>query len=210
MKQNNFKKFSDFLNQTERLEILDFINNLEIDLDEIQNLHINEVASKLNGTAYMFDLSQTKVSKYLSNFQSSNQVIDKSILPKIFYQMMDKISSTIDIPLENSFLQIIKMKKGGKIRKHYDTAYPSFINYKCNISLLSEDYTFFTSQQNINIKQNDLYCFEASLYKHWTDEFEQDRILLSYGFGLSYETLGRTKEEPIVRMSNRIFKYFQS
>ena len=198
------------MDTSERSEILNFINNLEINLDEIQNLHINEVASNLNGESYMFDLSQTEVSKYLSEFQSSNQVIDNKILPPIFFQMINKISSKIDIPLDNAFLQIIKMKKGGKIKKHYDTSYPNIINYKCNISLLSENYTLFTSGENIDVQENDLYCFEASLFSHWTNEFEQDRILLSYGFGLPYETLSRHKEEPIVRMSNRIFKYFQS
>ena len=210
METNNFRKCENFLNSFEKNQILNFINNLEMDLDEIQNLHINEVASYLNGSAYMFDLSQTELSNYLSTFQSSNQVFNTEILPKVFFDLITKISNTINLPLDNAFLQIIKMKKGGKIKKHYDTSYPGFINYKCNISLLSEDYLLFTSGENIAVKENDLYCFEASLYSHWTDEFKQDRILLSYGFGLPYETLNRKEDEPIVRLSNRIFKYFQS
>ena len=210
METNNFRKCENFLNSFDKNQILNFINNLEMDLDEIQNLHINEVASYLNGSAYMFDLSQTELSNYLSTFQSSNQVFNTEILPKVFFDLITKISNTINLPLDNAFLQIIKMKKGGKIKKHYDTSYPGFINYKCNISLLSEDYLLFTSGENIAVKENDLYCFEASLYSHWTDEFKQDRILLSYGFGLPYETLNRKEDEPIVRLSNRIFKYFQS
>lgn len=210
METNNFRKCENFLNSFDKNQILNFINNLEMDLDEIQNLHINEVASYLNGSAYMFDLSQTELSNYLSTFQSSNQVFNNNLLPKIFFELITKISNTINLPLDNAFLQIIKMKKGGKIKKHYDTSYPGFINYKCNISLLSEDYTLFTSGKNIAVKENDLYCFEASLYSHSTQNFNQDRILLSYGFGLSYETLNRNEDEPIVRLSNRIFKYFQS
>jgi len=101
------------------------------------------------------------------------------------------------------------MKSGGKIKKHYDTTYPGFINYKCNISIKSENYTLFTGENKINIDENDLYCFEASLYPHWTNEFKQDRIILSYGFGLDYQTLGRKIDDPRIRMSNRIFKYFQ-
>lgn len=210
MTLNNFNKIPDFLTKEERLEILNFIKNLEINLEEIQNLHISEVASHLNGSAFMFDLSHTEVSKYLSTFQSSNQVFDNKILTKIFFKLIDKISTSINLPLENCFLQIIKMKKGGKIARHYDTSLPGYINYKCNISVLSEDYTLFTSGENIEVKENDLYTFEASLYSHWTEEFKQNRILLSYGFGLPYQTLNRKEDEPIIRLSNRIFKYFQS
>lgn len=209
-KINNFKIFENFLSQEEKSEILDFIFNLEISLDDIRNVHINEVASYLNGEAFMFDLSQTKVSNYLSTFQSSDQVFDNKILPKIFFDLIVRISTTVNLSLDNAFLQIIKMKKGGKIKKHYDTSYPGHINYKCNISLVSEDYVLFTSGKNLDVKENDLYCFEASLYSHWTTEFNQDRILLSYGFGLPYQTLDRKENEPIVRLSNRIFKYFQS
>lgn len=198
------------MDTNQKSEILNFIEHLEINLEEIQNLHIGEVASHLNGNAYMFDLSQTNVSKYLSNFQSSDQVFDNKLLPQIFFELIEKISKSIETPLDNCFLQIIKMKKGGKIAKHYDTSLPGFINYKCNISLLSEDYTLYTNGQNIEVTENDLYCFEASLYSHWTDKFEQDRILLSYGFGLEYSKLNRTEDDPRVRMSNRIFKYFQN
>lgn len=198
-----------FLTEVERLEILNFIQNLDIEMGEIENPHIIEVASKLNGHSYMFDIDQTPISKYLANFQSSNSVLNKNILPQIFTKIIDKISDNINLKLDNSFLQIVKMKSGGKIKKHYDTSYPGFINYKCNISILSENYTLFIDKNSINIYQNDLYCFEASLYPHWTNEFKRDRILLSYGFGLKYETLNRSEDDPRVRMSNRIFKYFQ-
>ncbi len=210
LKADNFKKISNFLTEKERIEILNFIQNLEIKKEEIQNLHIGEVAAQLNGTTFMFDLSKTDISKYLSTFQSSNQVIDNDILPEILVDLITKISDKIGIKLENAFLQIIKMKKGGKIKKHYDTSYPGFINYKCNISVLSDDYTLFTDEKNINVSQNDLYCFEASLYPHWTEEFSTDRILLSYGFGLEYQKLNRIESDPRIRMSNRIYRYFQS
>lgn len=210
LKVDNFKKISNFLTEEERIEILNFIQNLEIETEEIQNLHIGEVASQLNGTSFMFDLSKTEVSKYLSTFQSSNQVINDDMLPEILVNLISKISDKIGIKLDNSFLQIIKMKKGGKIKKHYDTSYPGFINYKCNISILSDSYTLFTDEKNIEVNQNDLYCFEASLYPHWTQEFLTDRILLSYGFGLEYQKLNRLETDPRIRMSNRIYKYFQS
>ncbi len=209
MEKNNFKNFSDFLSESERNDILNFVLNFDLNLDEIQNFHIKTVRSELKGKSFMFNIDETEVSNYLSEFQSGSQVFDRSLLPETIINLKEKISQKCEIELENCFLQIIKMKSGGKIRKHYDSTLPGFINYKCNISLLSDDYILFTNGENISVKQNDLYCFEASLYRHWTEEFKSDRILLSFGFGLPLEKLGRNSSDPRVRMSQRIFKYFQ-
>ena len=209
MEKSNFKSFSDFLTESERNDILNFVLNFDFDLDEIQNFHIKTVGSELNGKSFMFNIDETEVSNYLSTFQSGSQVFNKNLLPNSIINLKEKISQKCEINLENCFLQIIKMKSGGKIRKHYDSTLPGFINYKCNISLLSDNYVLFTDDENIDVRQNDLYCFEASLYKHWTEEFKSDRILLSFGFGLPLEKLDRKSDDPRVRMSERIFRYFQ-
>jgi hypothetical protein len=101
------------------------------------------------------------------------------------------------------------MKKGGKIQPHYDASIDGYINYKCNISVLSEDYKIFIDGSSPVIKQKDLYCFEASLYKHWTEEFNSRRVFLSFGFIVPYSVVGRTETDPRVRLSQRISKYFQ-
>ena len=101
------------------------------------------------------------------------------------------------------------MNRGGKIDPHYDASVEGYINYKCNLSVLSEDYVMHIDKNEVLIQEGDLYCFEASLYKHWTDPFKSRRIFISFGFLLKYEELGRTPEDPRVRLSNRIAKYFQ-
>jgi hypothetical protein len=102
------------------------------------------------------------------------------------------------------------MNSGGVITPHYDTSIDGYINYKCNISVLSEDYTLNVDKDVIDVSERDLYSFEASLYKHWTEnKFTKRRILLSYGFGLTYEQLGRNDNDPRVRLSKRINRYFQ-
>jgi hypothetical protein len=102
------------------------------------------------------------------------------------------------------------MNKGGKINPHYDASLDGYVNYKCNISVLSEDYDFYVGDEVVNIEETDLYCFEASLYKHWTNEFNSRRIFLSFGFVLTYEEVNRKITDPRVRLSKRIEKYFQS
>lgn len=101
------------------------------------------------------------------------------------------------------------MEKGGKITPHYDASINGFIIYKVNISILAENYNLYIDNVIMNINEKDLYSFEASLYKHWTEEFNSRRILLSFGFILPYETLGRDINEPRIRLSERIKKYFQ-
>jgi hypothetical protein len=123
--------------------------------------------------------------------------------------IIDRISNELNLPKENIFLQAVDMNKGGKINPHYDASINGYVNYKCNISVLSEDYDFFLDKEILKIQETDLYCFEASLYKHWTNEFNSRRVFLSFGFILKYEDLGRDINDPRVRLSKRIEKYFQ-
>lgn len=76
-------------------------------------------------------------------------------------------------------------------------------------SVFSEDYDIFIGDTSVKIEEKDLYCFEASLYRHWTNEFNSRRIFLSIGFIVPYSVLNRTENDLRVRLSKRIEKYFQ-
>jgi hypothetical protein len=157
----------------------------------------------------MFDLSNTELTNYITEFQSISSVVQSEV-PQFIYSIREKISSQLNIPVDNSFLQVIDMSTGGEVQKHYDAAVEGHINYKCNISVLAEPYDFCIDPDTLTINQSDMYCFEASLYKHWTPApFRSRRILLSFGFMLPYAVLSRDPEDPRVRLSNRIAKHFQ-
>jgi hypothetical protein len=130
-------------------------------------------------------------------------------LPDFIHVIIDRISNELNLPKENIFLQAVDMNKGGKINPHYDASIDGYVNYKCNISILSEDYDFYVGDEVVNIEETDMYCFEASLYKHWTNEFNSRRIFLSFGFVLTYEDVNRKITDPRVRLSKRIERYFQ-
>jgi hypothetical protein len=156
----------------------------------------------------MFDISNTPLTNYITKFQSISDV-SKEGLPSFIFKIIDRISEEFNFPKDNVFLQAVDMNKGGKINPHYDASVDGYVNYKCNISVLSEDYDLFLDKESIKIQQTDLYGFEASLYKHWTNEFNSRRVFLSFGFVLKYEDVGRTINDPRVRLSKRIEKYFQ-
>jgi hypothetical protein len=156
----------------------------------------------------MFDISNTPLTNYITKFQSISDV-SKEGLPSFIFNIIDRISEEFNFPKDNVFLQAVDMNKGGKINPHYDASIDGYVNYKCNISVLSEDYDFYVDKESVKIQGTDLYGFEASLYKHWTNEFNSRRVFLSFGFLLKYEDVGRDMNDPRVRLSKRIEKYFQ-
>lgn len=202
------KKISGFISNSEKFEILSFIDTLE-NKSDITNKHISQVASNLNGQSYMFDITKSDKSQKLSKFQSSDNLIHND-LPEIFLSILDRISNRINISKSDVFLQILDQKSGGLIYPHYDSAIDGFITYKANISVLSENYQLCVEDNLFDIQESDLYLFEASLFKHWTKEFNSRRVILSYGFILPYRDLSRDENDPRVRLSKRIVKYFQS
>lgn len=207
MESENHKIIRGFLLRGEKEKIIDWVKSINV-TQSIYNHHIKEVRKNLNGNSYMFDVSKTPETKKISEFQSSGNVINED-LPQIILDLIERISKEIQIPKDRVFFQVIDMNCGGKVNPHYDATIGGFINYKCNISVLSENYDFYIDKDVMNINEGDLYCFEASLYKHWSDEFSFNRILLSFGFVLNYSDLGRNEDDPRIRLSKRIEKHFQ-
>lgn len=204
-----YSLFHNFLQEDEKFAVIDYVNTIN-HKSKADNVHLSHLIDKIRGNSHMYDISKTEITKEITSFQSGGNDVMKEELPQVFHSLIDRISETINLPLSNSFLQIVDMDKGGIIGGHYDAASDGYINYKCNISVLAEDYDFTIDSETLNIKEGDLYCFEASLYKHWTNKpFTSRRILLSFGFMLPYETLARTINDPRVRLSRRIKRIFQ-
>lgn len=80
--------------------------------------------------------------------------------------------------------------------------------FKCNLNVLPDKDRICVDKDSFNLLECDLYCFEASLFKHWLDINEKERIILSYGFLLPYNDLGWNENSPRVRLSQRIWKKF--
>ena len=200
--------FNDFIDETETIQIVDWISGLSSGTG-MPNHHLGELSKSLNGSSTIFDISKTEKTGYITSFQSISGVRQEDV-PKFIKDIITRISNKLSIPTDNVFLQAVDMHKGGTIQKHYDASIDGYINYKCNISVLAEDYKFCVDGSTLLIKQGDMYCFEASLYKHWTPEpFNSRRVMLSFGFVLPYEVLNRSEDDPRVRLSKRIERYFQ-
>ena len=207
MDLETFKIKKKFITNDEVTQIVNWIDSVN-HIGNDSNHHLTELSKVLNGKSFIFDISNTPLTNYITKFQSISDV-SQDPLPDFIYDIIDRISKEFNFPKDNIFLQAVDMNKGGKINPHYDASFDGYINYKCNISVLSNDYNFFIGNDSINVEQTDLYGFEASLYKHWTNEFNSRRVFLSFGFVLKYEDLGRDINDPRIRLSKRIEKYFQ-
>lgn len=198
------KKFITKDESNQIIEWLDSVNHTGND----SNYHLSELSKKIKGKSCIFDISNTPLTNYITKFQSISDV-SLEPLPDFLHNIIDRTIKEFKLPKDNIFLQAVDMNKGGKINPHYDASIDGYVNYKCNISVLSEDYDFFVGDEIAKIEETDLYCFEASLYKHWTNEFNSRRIFLSFGFILKYEDVNREINDPRIRLSQRIGKYFQ-
>ena len=196
-----------FISKDEVHQIVNWIDSVNHTGND-SNYHLSELSKELKGKSCIFDISNTPLTNYITKFQSISDV-SQDILPEFIYNIIDRISKEFNFPKDNIFLQAVDMNKGGKINPHYDASINGYINYKCNVSVLSENYDLFIGDDSINIEQTDLYGFEASLYKHWTNEFNSRRVFLSFGFIVPYNVVGRNENDPRVRLSQRIQKYFQ-
>ena len=202
-----YKIKKNFITKDEANQIVQWIDSVNHTGDD-SNYHLSELSKTLKGKSCIFDISNTTLTNYITKFQSISDVSNDP-LPDFIHVIIDRISNELNLPKENVFLQAFDMNKGGKINPHYDASIDGYVNYKCNINILSEDYDFYVGDEVVNIEETDLYCFEASLYKHWTNEFNSRRIFLSFGFVLTYEDVNRKITDPRVRLSKRIERYFQ-
>ena len=207
MESENYKIVKNFISDDEVKLIVDWVDSLNPEEGD-PNYHLSEISKTLKGKSCIIDISNTELTNYITNFQSVSKV-SKQEVPTIIKTIFKRISEENNLPLDNIFIQAVDMNKGGRIQPHYDASLDGYINYKCNISVLSEDYKIFIGDSSPVIEQKDLYCFEASLYKHWTEEFNSRRVFLSFGFIVPYDVVGRNEDDPRVRLSKRITKYFQ-
>jgi hypothetical protein len=204
---NNYRIKRGFITPSESSQIINWIDSIHHAGNDA-NHHLSELSKELKGNPYMFDISDTPFTNYITKFQSVSDV-SKEKLPDLIHDIVDRIAKQFNLPKDHVFLQAVDMNSGGKINPHYDAAVDGHVNYKCNISVLSEDYELFLDKDVIQINQGDLYGFEASLYKHWTNEFKSRRIFLSFGFILPYDVVGRKETDVRIRLSKRIERYFQ-
>lgn len=196
-----------FISEAEEQEIVQFARSYQPAHTDVNNQHIKSVNDHLKGYSILKDMTETPVSSYLAKYQGDNTVVQT--VPDIFYQIKDRIADTLKISKDHVYFQVGIIRAGGEVRPHYDAGMPGYVTYKCNVAVIgpAED-KIYIDKSHLTVQPRCLYAFEASLYKHWAEKCDCDRVLLSYGFMLPYQELGWTEDAPRIRLSKRIWAAF--
>mgnify|MGYP000308268520 CR=1 FL=1 len=196
------KIIHNFIDENARVKTLDWVNTTDFKRLSHEKDASANISKELNGFTALFDFNHSYLSQYISQFHG-DYVKDKP--NEILVSLKDKISETLKVSQESSYVQVIVLNAGGEVIPHYDASVNGYVNYKCNVVLdgPEDDYIYVNKDAHI-INNSDLYCFEASLFKHWAKPVNCKRVVLSFGFLLPYADLGWSENDPRVKMSNRI------
>ena len=108
-----YKLNKKFITKDEAGQIVSWVESVNHDGND-SNYHLTELSKTLNGKSYMFDISNTPLTNYITKFQSISNV-SREPLPGFIYKIIDRISEEFNFPKDNIFLQAVDMSKGGKI-----------------------------------------------------------------------------------------------
>ena len=125
-----YKVRRNFITKDEVKHIVEWIDSVNHNGSD-SNHHLTELSKTLNGKSYIFDISNTHLTNYITKFQSISDV-SKEGLPSFIINIVDRVSKEFNFPKDNVFLQAVDMSRGGKINPHYDASIDGYINYKCN------------------------------------------------------------------------------
>lgn len=203
----NLKIHSNFITEAEAEIIKNYGNEFVDHESKINNEDIRMVNEQTNGWSVACDLTKTEPSQKVSFYQGD--ATNLAQVPQFFMDLADRIATTLVIDQSHVFFQYIHLGTGGKVLSHYDLGLPGYITYKCNVFVDGpEEDSLSVDKINVPLKKYDLYCFEASLFRHSMESTRYIRTHLSYGFLLPYQDLGWSENDPRVRLSQKIWRKF--
>ena len=116
MESENYKIIKNFITKDEANQIINWLDSVN-HTDRDSNHHLTEISKISNSKSYMFDISNTELTNYITKFQSVSNVSGND-LPEFIYNINNRISENFKISKENMFLQAVDMNNGGRIKSN--------------------------------------------------------------------------------------------
>ncbi len=196
------KIINEFISELDRWTLVSWIDNMTAKSKSHVKDPSKSISDKLNGFSILYKFTDTELTNKIVKYQGD---YTDETPPVVLTSLKNKIVNELKIKDDHCFVQILVLNKGGEVPPHYDSATDGYVNYKCNIVLCGEqDDLLYVGKDCYKINKRDLFCFEASLYKHSMGKGEERRVVLSFGFILPYEDLGWDDQSPRVKLSKRI------
>lgn len=179
---------------------------------EVSQKYLKTLQDSINGWSVVRYFSDTEPIRQLKFSLVENEKDDLGETPEFINEIRNRIIDEWQIPgmEDNSFMQMTIYEKGGFVHPHYDPSPDGYITCRANVFFSTWDGdSIYLDKEVIPLKEKDLFCFAASLYRHKTDPCECDqRIFCSFGFLIPYEHFGLNEDDPRVRLSQRIWNKF--
>ena len=95
----NYKIIKNFITKDEVDQIVNWLSSVNHSGSD-SNHHLTELGKLLNGKSYMFDISDTFITNYITKFQSISDV-SKEVLPDFIHKLIDRISIEFNFSKES-------------------------------------------------------------------------------------------------------------
>lgn len=206
---------NDFITDDEQNQLKGWFEKVKENHGEnnvVTQKNLRELQKSINGWSIMRHFSDTETIRQLTYALVEEEEDDMGEIPQFVWDIRNRIINQWDIPNmdRNSFLQMTMVGRGGFVHPHYDPAPDGYVTCRANVFFSTWDGdSIYIDKELFPIKERDLLCFAASLYKHKTEPCQCDkRIFCSFGFLLPYEVFGINEDHPRARLSQRIWKSF--
>ena len=109
MGSEDYKIVKGFINDDEVLQIVSWVDLLNPE-DGDPNYHLSEISKALKGKSCIIDISNTKLTNYITNFQSVSKVSTQEA-PQIIMNIFERISKEKEIEYIKNHPNILKQYK---------------------------------------------------------------------------------------------------
>lgn len=203
----------DFVSPHEQATLISWVTTLREKFGKqaiVENDHLRRLQESINGFSVMYLFTETPVMRlFAKTITDSNLIEDVHALCR---EVQSRVKNELKYPEmdQHNYLQVMWMGPGGHVKPHYDPSPPGYVNCRANLYLSSyEGDCLHIDKETISLHERDLYCFEPSLYKHWTDPTTvEQRISICFGFLLPYESLGVDPASSRVRFSQKVWNKY--
>jgi hypothetical protein len=132
----NNKIIRNFITKDEASQIVNWIDGVEHGGDN-RNHHLKQLSKELNGKSYIFDISNTPLTNYITNFQSIYNVSNEGV-PTFIHSIIDKIAKEFGFSKDNIFPQYSSL-----FTKIISLPHPFSTISVCNFFVILLDSSFF-------------------------------------------------------------------
>lgn len=157
-----------FINESERLELLDHANNMELFVNKIGAPYGTRNFRRIDGTDLANQLIQDLFNRIANKLGLTNPIIDP------------KLGQIVSVIKPNGFIhEHTDLYMNAKLKDKHNLRFNIMVDRGNDIS-----YNPIIDDKVYEVGKRDAWCFGASIYKHKTETIKgpENRVVYQFGF----------------------------